>query len=61
MTRFARFGGDEFVVLLANLGTQKAKAAALQAEAIGEKNSRSLHGGLFNSIRMNIPVHPALA
>ena len=33
----ARFGGDEFVVLLANLGTQKAKAAALQAEAIGEK------------------------
>ena len=33
----ARFGGDEFVVLLANLGTRKAKAAALQAEAIGEK------------------------
>jgi diguanylate cyclase (GGDEF)-like protein/PAS domain S-box-containing protein len=33
----ARFGGDEFVVLLANLGTHKAKAAALQAEAIGEK------------------------
>jgi diguanylate cyclase (GGDEF)-like protein/PAS domain S-box-containing protein len=33
----ARFGGDEFVVLLANLGTQKAKAAALEAEAIGEK------------------------
>jgi diguanylate cyclase (GGDEF)-like protein/PAS domain S-box-containing protein len=33
----ARIGGDEFVVLLANLGTQKAKAAALQAEAIGEK------------------------
>jgi diguanylate cyclase (GGDEF)-like protein/PAS domain S-box-containing protein len=33
----ARFGGDEFVVLLANLGTKKAKAAALQAEAIGEK------------------------
>jgi diguanylate cyclase (GGDEF)-like protein/PAS domain S-box-containing protein len=33
----ARFGGDEFVVLLANLGTQKAKAAAVQAEAIGEK------------------------
>jgi diguanylate cyclase (GGDEF)-like protein/PAS domain S-box-containing protein len=33
----ARFGGDEFVVLLANLGTQKAKAAALQAEVIGEK------------------------
>jgi diguanylate cyclase (GGDEF)-like protein/PAS domain S-box-containing protein len=33
----ARFGGDEFVVLLTNLGTQKAKAAALQAEAIGEK------------------------
>jgi diguanylate cyclase (GGDEF)-like protein/PAS domain S-box-containing protein len=33
----ARFGGDEFVVLLANLGTQKAKAAALQAEAVGEK------------------------
>src|SRR6202048_574847 len=33
----ARFGGDEFVVLLANLGTQKAKAAALHAEAIGEK------------------------
>jgi diguanylate cyclase (GGDEF)-like protein len=33
----ARFGGDEFVVLLANLGTQKAKSAALQAEAIGEK------------------------
>ncbi|MGY4592718.1 diguanylate cyclase (GGDEF)-like protein [Bradyrhizobium sp. GM22.5] len=33
----ARFGGDEFVVLLANLGTQKAKVAALQAEAIGEK------------------------
>jgi diguanylate cyclase (GGDEF)-like protein/PAS domain S-box-containing protein len=33
----ARFGGDEFVVLLASLGTQKAKAAALQAEAIGEK------------------------
>ncbi|WP_197689223.1 putative bifunctional diguanylate cyclase/phosphodiesterase [Bradyrhizobium erythrophlei] len=33
----ARFGGDEFVVLLANLGTQKAKTAALQAEAIGEK------------------------
>jgi diguanylate cyclase (GGDEF)-like protein/PAS domain S-box-containing protein len=33
----ARFGGDEFVVLLANLGTQKTKAAALQAEAIGEK------------------------
>lgn len=33
----ARFGGDEFVVLLANLGTQKAKAAALQAEAIGEQ------------------------
>jgi diguanylate cyclase (GGDEF)-like protein/PAS domain S-box-containing protein len=33
----ARIGGDEFVVLLANLGTQKAKAAALQAEAVGEK------------------------
>jgi diguanylate cyclase (GGDEF)-like protein/PAS domain S-box-containing protein len=33
----ARFGGDEFVVLLANLGTRKAEAAALQAEAIGEK------------------------
>ncbi len=33
----ARFGGDEFVVLLANLGTQKAKTAALHAEAIGEK------------------------
>jgi diguanylate cyclase (GGDEF)-like protein/PAS domain S-box-containing protein len=33
----ARFGGDEFVVLLANLGTQKAKVAALEAEAIGEK------------------------
>ncbi|MGX9432563.1 putative bifunctional diguanylate cyclase/phosphodiesterase [Bradyrhizobium sp. LeoA1S1] len=33
----ARFGGDEFVVLLANLGTQKAKTAALQAEAVGEK------------------------
>jgi diguanylate cyclase (GGDEF)-like protein/PAS domain S-box-containing protein len=33
----ARFGGDEFVVLLANLGTQKANAAALEAEAIGEK------------------------
>lgn len=33
----ARFGGDEFVVLLANLGTQKAKAAAVQAEAVGEK------------------------
>ncbi len=33
----ARFGGDEFVVLLANLGTQEARAAALQAEAIGEK------------------------
>ncbi|HEY0234629.1 MAG TPA: EAL domain-containing protein, partial [Afipia sp.] len=33
----ARFGGDEFVVLLANLGTQKAKAAALQAEAVGEQ------------------------
>jgi diguanylate cyclase (GGDEF)-like protein/PAS domain S-box-containing protein len=33
----ARFGGDEFVVLLANLGTQKVKAAALHAEAIGEK------------------------
>jgi diguanylate cyclase (GGDEF)-like protein/PAS domain S-box-containing protein len=33
----ARFGGDEFVVLLANLGTRKAKTAALQAEAIGEK------------------------
>ena len=33
----ARFGGDEFVVLLANLGTQKAKAAALQAEAVGDK------------------------
>jgi diguanylate cyclase (GGDEF)-like protein/PAS domain S-box-containing protein len=33
----ARFGGDEFVVLLANLGTQKAKDAALQAEAVGEK------------------------
>lgn len=33
----ARFGGDEFVVLLANLGTREAKAAALQAEAIGEK------------------------
>ena len=33
----ARFGGDEFVVLLANLGTREAKPAALQAEAIGEK------------------------
>ena len=33
----ARFGGDEFVVLLADLGTHKAKAAALQAEVIGEK------------------------
>jgi diguanylate cyclase (GGDEF)-like protein/PAS domain S-box-containing protein len=33
----ARFGGDEFVVLLANLGTQEARGAALQAEAIGEK------------------------
>ena len=33
----ARFGGDEFVVLLANLGMQEAKAAALQAEVIGEK------------------------
>jgi diguanylate cyclase (GGDEF)-like protein/PAS domain S-box-containing protein len=33
----ARFGGDEFVVLLGSLGTQKAKAAALQAGAIGEK------------------------
>lgn len=33
----ARFGGDEFVVLLANLGTDKAKVAALEAEAIGEK------------------------
>ncbi len=33
----ARFGGDEFVVLLASLGTQKAKAAAVQAEAIAEK------------------------
>lgn len=33
----ARFGGDEFVVLLANLGTPKARAAALEAEAIGEK------------------------
>ncbi len=33
----ARFGGDEFVVLLANLGTPKAKTAALQAEVIGEK------------------------
>ena len=33
----ARFGGDEFVVLLANLDMQEAKAAALQAEAIGEK------------------------
>lgn len=33
----ARFGGDEFVVLLANLDTDEAKAAALQAEAIGEK------------------------
>ena len=33
----ARFGGDEFVVLLANLGAQKAKAAALQAEAVAEK------------------------
>jgi diguanylate cyclase (GGDEF)-like protein len=32
----ARFGGDEFVVLLANLGTHKAKAAALEAEAVGE-------------------------
>ena len=32
----ARFGGDEFVVLLANLGTHEAKVAALQAEAIGE-------------------------
>lgn len=32
----ARFGGDEFVVILANLGTEKAKAAALQAEAVGE-------------------------
>lgn len=37
----ARFGGDEFVVLIANLGTQRAKAAALQAEAIGEKILRS--------------------
>ena len=33
----ARFGGDEFVVLLANLGTPKARQAALQAEMIGEK------------------------
>jgi diguanylate cyclase (GGDEF)-like protein/PAS domain S-box-containing protein len=33
----ARFGGDEFVVLLSNLGTLKAKEAALQAEEIGEK------------------------
>jgi predicted signal transduction protein with EAL and GGDEF domain len=33
----ARFGGDEFVILLANLGTQKAKSAALQAETIGDK------------------------
>lgn len=33
----ARFGGDEFVVLLANLGTPKAQHAALQAEMIGEK------------------------
>lgn len=33
----ARFGGDEFVVLLGDLGTHKAKAAALQAEIIGDK------------------------
>jgi diguanylate cyclase (GGDEF)-like protein len=33
----ARFGGDEFVVLLANLGTQDAAVATLRAEAVGER------------------------
>jgi predicted signal transduction protein with EAL and GGDEF domain len=33
----ARFGGDEFVVLLPNLNTQEAKTAALHAEMVGEK------------------------
>ncbi|HEY0218273.1 MAG TPA: EAL domain-containing protein [Afipia sp.] len=50
----ARFGGDEFVVLLANLGTQKAKAAALQAEAVGEK----ILAAFADSFRLNVYEYP---
>ncbi|TYL70867.1 putative bifunctional diguanylate cyclase/phosphodiesterase [Bradyrhizobium cytisi] len=50
----ARFGGDEFVVLLANLGTQKAKAAALQTEAIGEK----ILGAFTNAFQLDTYEYP---
>ncbi|TAI63106.1 EAL domain-containing protein [Bradyrhizobium sp. Leo170] len=50
----ARFGGDEFVVLLANLGTQKAKTAALQAEAIGEK----IVAAFTDTFRLNAYEYP---
>lgn len=50
----ARFGGDEFVVLLSNLGTQKAKAAALQAEAVGEK----ILAAFAESFRLDVYEYP---
>lgn len=50
----ARFGGDEFVVLLGNLGTQRAKTAALQAEAIGEK----ILAAFAEPFRLDMYEHP---
>lgn len=50
----ARFGGDEFVVLLGNLGTQKAKTAALQAEAIAEK----ILAAFAEPFRLDMYEHP---
>ena len=55
----ARFGGDEFVVLLANLGTQKAKTAALQAEAIAEK-ILSAFGETFQLDPYEYPCTPSV-
>ena len=50
----ARFGGDEFVVLLADLDTQDAKTAAMDAEAVGEK----IRAAFTETYRLDLYEYP---
>jgi len=50
----ARFGGDEFVVLLADLDTQNAKTAAMHAEAVGEK----IRAAFTETYRLDLYEYP---
>ena len=56
----ARFGGDEFVVLLADLDTQKQKPLLCKPRR-SEKKFAPPSSRLFASICMNIHVRPASA